>query len=169
MKINATAEQLTRIAALLKPLYVKLYTHESCDTKYNAQRNLAGRTHYVDDETLRFHKSRITASGERANGLLFQITTSDALDMRNTKRGFRTTVFDVFGTVVYRANLEDAKSTSAAAEKACARADFDIIGHYRKVFAERLTRAEEEAAKLLKACQDFEAMTVIDGVLAESK
>lgn len=155
MKINAAAEQLARIAALLKPLYVKLYTHESCNTKHNAQRNLAGRTHYVDDDMLRFHKSRITASDERANGLLFQITTSDALDMCNTKRGFRTTVFDVFGTVVYCLDLDEAKSTSAAAEKACARAEFDIVGHYRKVFAERLARAEDEASKLRNAMQDI--------------
>jgi len=39
---------------------MKLFTRESGDPKTNAQRNLMGRTHYVDDATLRFHASRVT-------------------------------------------------------------------------------------------------------------
>jgi hypothetical protein len=97
---------------------VSLYRSESSNPKWNAQRNLCGRTHYVDDETLHWHKSRVLSSRCTDNGLLFAIVTSDALDMNNTKRGFRFVIFDVFGTVLERPNLEGAFRTAAQATKA---------------------------------------------------
>ncbi|KAH2035914.1 hypothetical protein KXW51_006159, partial [Aspergillus fumigatus] len=75
-----------------------LFRTESHDPKTNAQRNLCGRTHYVDDDNLRFHKSRVISARVVDNGLLFAIVTSDALDFENRKRGFRYVIFDVFGT-----------------------------------------------------------------------
>lgn len=81
---------------------MKLYRNESGDAKTNAQRNLMGRTHYVDDETLRWHKSRVMSARVVDNGLLFAIVTSDARDMDNTQRGFRYVIFDIFGTVIER-------------------------------------------------------------------
>jgi hypothetical protein len=85
-----------------------LYKNESCDATTNAQRNLMGRTHFVDPDTLRFHKSRILETHITDNGLLFAIIHSDSLDYDNTKRGVRYTIFDVFGTVVANMDLADA-------------------------------------------------------------
>ena len=96
----------------------KLYRDESTDPKINAQRNLCGRTHYVDDDTLHWHKSRVLSARVVDRGLLFAIVTSDALDMNNTKRGFRFVIFDVFGTVLGRPKLEDAYKTRDKATKA---------------------------------------------------
>lgn len=103
-----------------------LYRNEGSDPKYNAQRNLSGRTHYVDDDTLRWHKSRIISARAVDNGLLFAIVTSDALDMNNTRRGFRFVIFDLFGNVIERTSIDSDKATgdpgpyrtSAAAAKA---------------------------------------------------
>ena len=95
-----------------------LYQDRDVKPKWNAQHNLAGRTHYVDDETLRWHKSRVLSARAIANGLLFTIVTSDALDMHNTKRGFRYVIFDLFGTVVSRVDLEHAFTSSERATKA---------------------------------------------------
>ena len=95
-----------------------LYRNENSNPKWNAQRNLMGRTHYVDDDTLRFHKSRVISTMTSGNGLLFVLITSDALDMNNTKRGFRYVIFDMFGTVVGRVSLEEAYRTSSQATKA---------------------------------------------------
>ncbi len=39
---------------------MNLYRSESNNPKWNAQSNLSGRTHYVDEDTLRWHKSRAT-------------------------------------------------------------------------------------------------------------
>ena len=96
---------------------MNLYRNESSNPKWNAQRNLSGRTHYVDDETLRWHKSRVLSARHADNGLLFAIVTSDALDMNNTKRGFRYVIFDIFGTVLGRVSLEQAFRTSDQASK----------------------------------------------------
>ena len=85
-----------------------LYYQHSSDPKENAQRNLKGRTHYVDDDSLRYHHSRIITANHYANSLLFGIVVSDALDHQNTKRGFRFVVFNLFGTVVERTPLEQA-------------------------------------------------------------
>jgi len=79
-----------------------LYRNEASDPKSNAQRNLCGRTHYVDDDTLRYHKSRVISSRHTDGGLLFAVVTSDAKDYENRSRGFRFVIFDVFGNVVQR-------------------------------------------------------------------
>src|SRR6478736_418130 len=79
-----------------------LYRQESSYPKNNAQRNLQGRTHYVDDDTLRGFYSRIISARHVDNGLLFAIVTSDAIDHENRKRGFRYVIFDIFGNVVER-------------------------------------------------------------------
>lgn len=86
------------------------------NAKGNAQYNLAGRTHYVDDATLKFHKSRILKTVIAGDGLLFGLIESYAADMHNTKRLFRAVVFDVFGTVVERKSLSGGATTRAKAE-----------------------------------------------------
>lgn len=95
-----------------------LYERKGSSPKFNAQRNLAGRTHYVDDDTLRFHKSRVISARAVDNGLLFAIVTSDAIDYQNTRRGFRFVIFDLFGKIIGRTELEKSFRTSAQAEKA---------------------------------------------------
>ena len=94
------------------------YKMELSNPKLNAQRNLCGRTHYVDDDTLRWHKSRVLSSGISDNGMLFWIVTSDALDMNNSRRGYRYVVFDIFGHVLSRVDLEHAFKRREQATKA---------------------------------------------------
>ena len=96
---------------------MRLYTEHSSNPKWNAQRNLEDRTHYVDDATLRYHKARILSARPICNGLLFLLVESVAIDPDNRKRGFRGVVFDLYGTIVSRAKLEDASSTRKAAER----------------------------------------------------
>jgi hypothetical protein len=126
--------------------------------KHEAQEALRGRTHYVDDSTLRYFHARITAARPIMQGLFFEIMESSSRDMHNTARGFRVVVFDVFGETVYRPSLDDMKSTSTAARKAYDK-DFtiDAAAHYAdklKARADRLAREAEEltqAAKLVTA------------------
>lgn len=96
----------------------QLYRNESSDPKINAQRNLCGRTHYVDDDTLRFHKSRVLSARHTDGGLLFAIVTSDAADFEGKSRVFRYTIFDVFGTVIDRPSLENGFRNSEKATAA---------------------------------------------------
>ncbi len=95
-----------------------LFKHETDDPKRNAQRNLIGRTHYVDDGTLRWHKSRILQTVVTDDGLLFALVESYAANTNNTRRLFRPVIFDVFGTVVERVKLDEGFSTRKTAEKA---------------------------------------------------
>ena len=97
---------------------MRFYQNEGSTAKSNAQRNLVGRTHYVDEDTLRWHKARVISARAVDQGLLFAIVTSDAKDMRNTERGFRYVIFDVFGDILGCTELEKAYRTSAQAEKA---------------------------------------------------
>ena len=115
---------------------MNLYRDEASNPKWNAQRNLSGRTHYVDDDTLRFHKSRIisvtiTGGVDRRGGLLLALIESVAKDMHNTQRGFRFVVFDVFGTIVSREDLDGCVSTSEKARKEMWKFlnEFDPIAH----------------------------------------
>lgn len=125
---------------------MELYREQGSNPKYHAQRNLQGRTHYVDDDTLRFHKSRVLSARIVDGGLLFAIVTSDALDYNNTKRGYRYVVFDVFGKVLSRVDLEDAFKTAAAATKAMWKYldTIDATAHTLKAIEEqRIAQARE--------------------------
>lgn len=151
MKINNTPEQLSEVETALRKIHVYTFETKSCDAKHNAQQNLSGKTHYVDDDTLRFHKSRIQCSQKLANGLLFYICTSDALDMNGTRRGFRYVVFDVFGTTVFRPDLEGAKPTRDAARKEFEKIEFDVLAHYRDALSHKLQWERDQLKSLEEA------------------
>lgn len=148
---STTEADIKAILEALQKVHVKPYCWESGDPKYNAQRNLSGRTHYVDDDTLKFHKSRVLESCSLWNGLLFRIVCSDALDMHNTRRGFRVVVFDVFGTTIYCPKLEEAMSSKQAAINACNREIIDLVEHYRKALANELHWKEQAATEYRQA------------------
>jgi hypothetical protein len=97
---------------------MQFFRNESSDPKRNAQRNLSGRTHYVDDDTLRFHKSRVLQDAISDGGLLFALVESYAVDYQNTRRLYRPVVFDIFGTILTKCDLEDGYKSSKAAGKA---------------------------------------------------
>lgn len=90
---------------------LNLYRDESDTPKLNAQRNLASRTHYVDDDTLRFHKSRILSCHITDGGLLLGLVESVATTYDGSTRGFRAVVFDVAGNVLNRTSLDECHKT----------------------------------------------------------
>lgn len=127
------------------------YRNESSDPKRNAQRNLIGRTHYVDDDTLRFHKARILSSRHVDSGLLFAIVESVALDFQNTKRGVRYVIFDMFGNVVgTRRDLEHCYRNSEQATKAmwAELNTLDAVAINREGLAQRAAQQARDNAEL---------------------
>lgn len=126
---------------------MNLFREESSNPKYNAQRNLEGRTHYVDDSTLKFHKSRILETHITDNGLLFALIESVALDMGNTQRVYRPVIFDVFGTVLWRVKLKDSYGTRKAAEKAMW-ADLNAIDAKEHTYKAAIASREAYAAEM---------------------
>lgn len=95
-----------------------LFRRESHDAKRDAQYNLNGRTHYVDDDTLRYFKARILSSYVVDQGRLYAIVESSSGNSDHTTRIFRYVIFDLFGTVVERPDIEHSWKSSAAATKA---------------------------------------------------
>jgi hypothetical protein len=157
---------------------VELFGHKSSDPKHNAQKNLNGRTHYVDDDTLRFFGSRIISAYPTDDRLFFKIVESVATDHNKSRRGFRVVVFDLFGCAVFRPSFDECTSTSAAAVKLWMKSDkIDPATYYRadlKHRASRLTNqahAMHEAAamldvtglrywrEVLKTCGHYELLT----------
>jgi hypothetical protein len=120
------------------------------DAKHSAQRNLSGRTHYADDDTLKFFHSRINSAWPECNGLILILIESVAADMRNTSRGFRFVAFDIFGTVIERADLETLHKDSGKARAAAETwlAGFDVAAHYRRAIAERADSLDRQAREL---------------------
>lgn len=96
---------------------MQLYQDKVDSPKYNAQHNLFGRTHYVDDNTLRAFKARILSTHITDGGLLFAMVESCSGDYDHTFRVFRPVVFDVFGNVIYRPNIDESFKTRKAATK----------------------------------------------------
>ena len=94
------------------------YTYKSSNNKYNAQENLQGRSPYVDNATLRYHHARINAAYPIADGLLFYLRESVALDPDNMKREHRVVIFDLFGNVIYSPDLDDCFTTGEQARQA---------------------------------------------------
>jgi hypothetical protein len=125
----------------------------SGNSKYTAQRNLDGRTHYCDDSTLRYFHARITGCAPSHDGLILRVTESVSTDSFNKKRGFRCVAFDVFGEAIYRPELEQCVSTSAQAQAAynAWRNAFDLAAHYRTALSARAKRLDREAAELRQA------------------
>ena len=104
-----------------------------------------GRTHYVDDDTLSWHKSKVLSARATGDGLLFAITTSDALDMHNTKRGFRYVIFDLSGHVLGRPDLEHTFKRHEQATKAMW-AELNAIDA-SAVTVQAIERAEKQHAR----------------------
>lgn len=111
-------------------------------SRANAQAMLSGRTHYVDDSTLRYFNSRITGAQPSCFGLFYVITESVGRDSRNGARGFRSVLFDINGKVVYRPSLEELQSTSTKAQKA--------FYEWFEIFNEENYYQEELKSKIIK-------------------
>lgn len=132
------------------------FDHQSYDAKYDAQRSLSGKTHYADDDALKYFNARINRSGNAAGGLLFWIIESVAQDPDNQSRTNRFVVFDLFGTVVNdREHLDAGYSSTDRAKRACQEwiESFDVAAHYKAALVDRAERAKRDAADLAKAAR----------------
>ncbi len=103
----------TEFIAKLRKGGISLFRDESSTALWNAQRNLSGRTHYADDDTLKCFGARVLQCSITDDGLLLGIVES--VSHPSLGRLFRPVFFDVFGTVVSRPEIEDAFKNSQAA------------------------------------------------------
>ena len=85
---------------LLRSIGSAPFRSESGHPKWDAQRNLQGRTHYVDDDTLKGFKARILDAGLAHDGLTYWLIESVGSKPTDPRRNKRFVAFDVFGTVL---------------------------------------------------------------------
>ena len=126
--------------------------HSPClnTAKANAQEMLSGRTHYVDDSTLRYFGCRITSAQPVDFGMFYRITESIGRDGFNGKRGFRCVLFDINGQVIYRPDLDGLESTSTKAEKTFYAwfESFNSEIHYQDKIREKIIHNQRQAYTL---------------------
>jgi hypothetical protein len=134
------------------------YDDRGSDPTLRAQNALSGRTHYAEHGTLRFHFARITSARRISMGAFFMLVESCAADYENTRRVFRAVCFDIFGTVVYRPDLDESSKSTQAAKDAFYKFwnEFDQAAYY----------AEELKSKTLEAQR---AETIFNQALKEEK
>ncbi len=132
------------------------FSQQSYDPKTDAQRNLSGRTHYVDDATLRYFKARILSTSTLFDGAFFMIRESTSLDHKHSERGQRIVVFDLFGDVVFRPDMSECGSEAQARERFEEwRVEFDPVAHYCIALEERARRLERDAGAYRNAIIDL--------------
>lgn len=131
-----------------------LFTNRYYSTaKYDAQDNLNGLTHYVQDSTLKYFKAKILRAKPILDGAFYMILESSSMDFENTKRGFRCVVFDRFGDTVERPSLDEMSTTSKQALKAYESwlNSFDGESYYQEKLKQVAERKKREAQRLEEA------------------
>ncbi len=73
--------------------------------------------------------------------------------MNNTRRGFRSCVFDLFGTCVSRPDLEHTSTTKAKAIAASEAEEIDLVAHYAAAIASQMRQAQAVVSDLQSAAE----------------
>ena len=133
-------------------LNLRKYQNFYTQPKACAQQNLRGRTHYVDDDTLKYHKARVLNCAPACDGLAYWIIESYAADYKGSARAVRPVVFDICGNVVHRVALDEGFKTEKAARKALDAflESFDAVSHTKKALETHIYFERQRVADCLK-------------------
>lgn len=148
---NAKIEKLVKA---LGNAGVHRYRQESYIALYDAQRNLSGRTHYVDAQTLKYFNARVNYAYPEYGGLLY--TLCESVQHPTFGRVHRFVVFDIFGNVISPRTEDDSfKKTSRQAIAALKKwiSEFDAIVHTKKAAGGLAVRLTTEAKNLKAAAK----------------
>lgn len=131
---------------------MRLFSETSCGSaKDQAQTSLDGLTHYVEDATLRYHKSRILSVHILQSGLLLGLVESVAADPKGYRRGVRGVIFALDGAILYRPKLDELFHTTKGGRNAMLKAAQAIDGKDEALKAiGRSTRALDERLGALR-------------------
>ena len=105
---------------------MKKFKEYSANHKRNAQANLSGLSHYVDNETLKFFNARVVESKVSYCGLYFILIETKSADYENKTRCKRATVFNIMGKILHQT---ECKSTNNKNHKIISEA-YEFIDNY---------------------------------------
>lgn len=139
-------------------MYLCKFQEHTYDATRNAQLNLANRNCYVTTETLKFFNAKIRHSGHEADGFLFWIIESLPYD---GKRFVRPVVFDVFGSVLFKPDIEESPKTTEKAEKMRDEflESFDVIQHTKDAICSQIDFFKSNMTDLEKRLKHLEEAT----------
>ena len=126
--MKAKIDKPARLTAALNFAGVRPYRCESSYPEYDAPRNLQGRTHYVDPDTLKSFRAKILNAGHSKDGLLYWLVES--VQSRPNHGGYtrRAVVFDVFGEIVNeRADMRETQGEWFKDTRKAENAAFDFL------------------------------------------
>jgi hypothetical protein len=132
--MKAKIDKSARLAAALNFAGVRPYRCESSYPEYDAPRNLQGRTHYVDPDTLKSFRAKILSGGHTPDGLLYWLVES--VQSRPDHGGYtrRAIVFDVFGDIVNeRADMRETQGEWFKDTRKAENAAFDFLKSFDAV------------------------------------
>jgi len=96
---NIQQKTIDNIVSACSALGFYRFENKSSYHDDDAVRNLDGKTHYVDPDTMRFFKAK-TLFAQHLNNLFYIIEQSQASDFENSSRVRRVSVFNTFGECV---------------------------------------------------------------------
>jgi hypothetical protein len=140
-----------KIESALNILGIRPYRQESCYYLNDAQRNLQGRTHYVNNDTLKGFRARVLNAHLSHDGLVYWIIESVGNKPFEGKANKRFVAFDVFGDVVSDRGQWHTTSKAAEKEKNAFLESFDAEKHTESRLLERAKRGAEDAQAVFNA------------------
>lgn len=143
-----------KLDAALQAAGTSRFREESCYAKEDAQRNLTGKTYYVDKGTLRFHKSRVISTHISPDSLLFGIVETSAADWQNRTRICRSVVFDVFGNIVERKEWPNPRA--AGAHLGNRLPNFPTYSHTISLLRKQVEERLKDASRILECLNALE-------------
>jgi hypothetical protein len=105
------------LLSVLKKQGVELFHQRSGLPLNQAQRNLEGRTEYVNDSSLKAFVATIHSVYVLNEGLVLGFVESvQKGPSKESGRVYRPVFFDIFGNIIYRTELEDSYETLSKAQ-----------------------------------------------------
>ena len=140
--------------AIVTAIGAQRFERTGYDAKAMAQLNLSDRTHYADDDTLKFFSARINSARVECNGLILVITESTARGFNDPAREHRFVAFDLFGNVLNDRREQDfRRGEQADKAKRDWLASFDVLAYYKHAMAERAEHLKRDAKNLAGAAR----------------
>lgn len=107
-KSAAPAPSINDVAQAISKAGIELFKERTGLPLNQAQRNLSGRTHYVDDSTLKGFGAKVHSVSIMDEGLVLGMLESLQKGFNAADgRVWRPVFFDVFGNVIYRPDIEE--------------------------------------------------------------
>lgn len=126
------------------------FRHESGYPDYNAERNLSGRTHFADPQTLKCFKSRILDSGMTDDRLVFWLIESNRSKPFECDKNKRFVAFDVFGRQIFERDSWHKTSKAAYKEGKDWLASFDAVAHTETALRAKAFNDAKNSEAILK-------------------